>query len=443
MFPILAHDGTAYNINIDAKPTTTVVNNDLSVFANGVFDYAVVVADHPKQAELERKLTPTGHLVIIGEGRPVVGGWIHKDSTTHDDLTVNIYKRTTGDKITKRVASDKPKACIARYGAVGDALQLTPLIHQLYDLGYEVTLNVSPYTEEIYKYNPYIKNIVTQERNCIPNHDLGEYWDYWRKHYDRYINLSESIEGKLLKVEGRIDFYTPAKWRREVCNVNYHDQHVKLAGLNECKYELPEYYYAKWEEKELRNELKFFKDKFVIAWGLRGSSHHKQYPFYPELVHDWLEDHPDSYVLQLGGPESQNLQVDHARAIPLAGVWPLRQSLLVTKFVNLVIGPETALTNAASCWDTPKIVLLSHSSDNNLTKYWKNVINLKPDTDMAPCYPCHQLHYNIDSCPLVQADINGRQIPPVPVCTTAIKPETIYDSIEQVYNQWKKVNKGA
>jgi hypothetical protein len=45
----------------------------------------------------------------------------------------------------------------------------------------------------------------------------------------------------------------------------------------------------------------------------------------------------------------------------------------------------------------PKIVTLSHSSVENLTKHWKNCTNLTPKA--TPCYPCHQLHYGSEFCP--------------------------------------------
>lgn len=439
LFPILAHEGTTYDIRVGTEPTTTVVNNDLGAFTDNYFDHIVVTAKHNNQSELEQKLRLGGHLVIIGHGHPTAGTWQAKEDVTEGDITVKIYKKVAGQSY--KILPIKPKAekraVIARYGAIGDALQLTPVIHQLKDEGYHVTLNISPYTVDIYKHNPFVDNIVVQERNVIPNPDLGPYWEYWAKEYDRYINFSESIEGKLLKVEGRTDFYTPKAWRESVCNINYHDQHMKLAGITESKYVLPEFYYSRAEEKDLLHDLAYLKNKFVVMWALKGSSYHKHYAYYPEVAREWLEEHPDSYILQVGGPESIPLQIKHARAIPLSGGWPIRKSILATKYVDAVIGPESAITNAASCWDTPKIVLLSHSSPYNLTHYWKNVTTIMPDTAQAACYPCHQLHYTAESCPLVEVDINDRTVPSTPVCTTAVHPTKIYDSLEVLYLRWK------
>ena len=439
LFPILAHEGTAFNINMGDATQSHVVGHDLTIFNNNSFDNVVTVANNPDITELINKLKYSGHLIVLGEYRPR-GAWQTKEDIYIDGVHVQVYKRLLGKSDIihpiKRVVPPRKRACIARYGAIGDALQLTPIIHQLHDDGYDVTLNISPYTELVYKNNPYVSNIICQERNVIPNPDLGEYWDYWRKEYDLYINLSESIEGKLLKVEGRNDFYAPSAWRRSTCDVNYHDQHMQLANLPHSKYVLPEIYFSRDEIKAIDYELRPLKDKFKIVWALKGSSHHKQYPFFQEVANVWLNNHPDSYIITVGGPESIPLEVKHDRIIPLAGQWDIRKSFALVSKADLVIGPESAIVNASSCFDVPKICLLSHSNHNNLTKYWTNNYSLAPDKATAPCYPCHQLHYSLDSCPLVELDVDGRVVKDLPRCTTAITPDTLYDTMETVYNKW-------
>jgi len=62
----------------------------------------------------------------------------------------------------------------------------------------------------------------------------------------------------------------------------------------------------------------------------------------------------------------------------------------------MVGGPETGLLNAAACMEIPKVVLLSHSSNENLTRDWVNVVPMEPQN--THCYPCHMMHYNWDHC---------------------------------------------
>jgi len=442
LFPILAHEGTAFNINMSEATQSHVVGNDLSIFTNNSFDNVVTKADNPSILDLITKLKIGGHLITIGEYRPK-GSWQTKENIYIDGTMLQVYKKLYGKSdivldIKVPTAGTK-RACIVRYGAIGDALQLTPIIHQLHDDGYHVTLNISPYTEAVYRNNPYVNNIICQERNVIPNPDLGEYWDCWRKEYDLYINLSESIEGKLLKVEGRNDFHTPSAWRRANCNINYHDQHMQLANLPHSKYVLPELYFSRDEIKDIEYEIRPIKDKFKVVWALKGSSHHKQYPFFNEVAKVWLDKHPDSYILSVGGHESIPLQISHDRVVPLAGQWDIRKSFALVSKADLVIGPESAIVNGASCFDVPKICLLSHSSKDNLTRYWTNNYSLTPDTEVAPCYPCHQLHYSLESCPLVELEIDDRKLTNLPRCTTAINPDVLYNAMETVYSKWLKL----
>lgn len=63
---------------------------------------------------------------------------------------------------------------------------------------------------------------------------------------------------------------------------------------------------------------------------------------------------------------------------------------------DLVIGGETGMLNAVSFESVPKIVTLSHSSENNLTRDWVNCTSLAPEN--TPCFPCHRLHYGWEFC---------------------------------------------
>ncbi|MGL1446773.1 hypothetical protein ACSTJA_23905, partial [Vibrio parahaemolyticus] len=43
----------------------------------------------------------------------------------------------------------------------------------------------------------------------------------WEKRYDRFINLVYSVEGELLKIPGRPDYYWPDAQRRAHCARSY------------------------------------------------------------------------------------------------------------------------------------------------------------------------------------------------------------------------------
>jgi ADP-heptose:LPS heptosyltransferase len=84
------------------------------------------------------------------------------------------------------------------------------------------------------------------------------------------------------------------------------------------------------------------------------------------------------------------------RVICLSGELGIRDTLAIAKEVDVVIGCETGVLNAVAFEDNRKVVLLSHSSHENLTKHWDNTIALVPNG--LDCYPCHRLHYTREFC---------------------------------------------
>src|SRR5258708_6861406 len=307
-------------------------------------------------------------------------------------------------------------------------IMITPLIHQLHDDGYDVTMNISPYAIPIIEHNPYIKNLIIQEREMIPNPELGHYWDEWKNEYARYINLSESLEGRFLKVEGRRDFYTPKEWRIKTGEHNYYDATMRFGGYPEVVGRRGELYFTNAEERNCQRALAAYKDKFLVIWAMNGSSHHKIYPAQELVIEDFLLAHPDAYVITVGDGVKR-LTYQHQRLHDKVTEWGIRESLCAAKYASLVLGPETMMTNAAGSLGTPTITLLSHSTHEALCKHWgENDYCLAPDQAEAPCYPCFQLHYTFQgSCPAKQMQNaqTGEVIAEAPSCTFAISPQRL------------------
>lgn len=459
IYPQAAIDNGKYSLNFDIfpHPGLHAVDQNLSVIAKGSLDH-VFLGNRLSQysdpenlvKECTERLREGGHLVLhmVGETPDrtdpwlkAAGYWQTKDVYLRDGQMLGIYKLLGKQRrgiLPKRPASGKKRACIARYGAIGDMIMISPLIKKLFEDGYEVTMNITPYCAEVLKGNPYVHNIVLQERDAIPNSELGPYWSEWKDDYDKYINLSESIEGKLLKVEGRRDFYTTKAWREDLFgSVNYYDQTMRLGGYPDSRGSRGELYFTNGEEKEAKYIRDKFSGKFLILWSLKGSSFHKIYPRLRETLEHWLLQRPDAQVILTGAEGDAGLQFEMPQVLPLAGKLPLREVFCLTKYVDLVVGPESAVINAAGCYSTPKICFLSHSSVENLCKYWENSYHLEPEG--VACYPCHQLHYTLPSCPLlpapgpVPADYNGQ----APACAAqGVSPERLMATLDLVYNKW-------
>lgn len=469
IFPRVAVAPGKFSLNIDLlpNPNVTVCDGRLDVFADDTFDHIVVGPNlgmcpnpgaqmrgmvsklrHGGHAVLyfKKNLEPTAYTKFRFEEDSMMellsssGAWRIKYQDTRGGDMLLIAKKISGSRgtIVPCKARAKRRACIVRYGALGDMVMITPLIRKLAEDGYEVTMNITPYAAPVIENNPYVSNVVIQEREAIPNRDLGGYWDEWRGDYDKYINLSESIEGKLLKVEGRRDFHTSKEFRNRVAgDVNYYDWTMTLGGYPDLIGTRGELFFTPAERKEAAKLRQEYLGKFVIGWAMNGSSYHKIYPLARPVIEEWLEAHPDSVVFLLGGPEAQRYEFDHPRVIRTCGSWPLRKTLgFIAMVADAMIGPESMAMNVAACYDVPKVTFLSHSNAANLTRYWTNSYPMEPDIAMAPCYPCHQLHYTVESCPtaMIKNDLTGEIVASGPVCAMgAISGERVLATLETIY----------
>lgn len=322
----------------------------------------------------------------------------------------------------------KKEALVVRYGAIGDAIWATPVVRQLKREGYYVVYNCTPYSAQVLKHNPNIDEFLLQEKNYIPNKDLGDYWKTIGEGFDKVINLSQSVERKLLKCEGSDDYEWSQKKRHKNCNINYQDETMKAAGYPNMKGEMPELHFSEVEESLAQNLRMVNKDKFLVMWALCGSSFHKIYPWAPYVAGELDRNFEDIRVITVGDYLCKILEWQMNNTKNCSGQWTIRQSMIMTKYADLVIGPETGMLNAASCYDTPKIVFMSHSTPENLTKYWKNCTSLEPKN--CSCYPCHRLMYT-DACP------KGKKTKEAAKCSESIEPKLVYDTIKKYYEQWK------
>lgn len=308
----------------------------------------------------------------------------------------------------------------------GDMIMVTPLLRLLKEDGYHVTLNCNKRGESVIKHDPNIDKIIIHDEK-IPNEKLGEHWAELGKGYDRVINLSESIEKGLLAVEGSPEFHWPHLKRHTHYNVNYYDRTLELGGYGHIKGLNGELHFSPAEERIIADVRKKYIGKFKVLWSLSGSAQHKTFPYSPYAANAFLNKHPNAVIITVGDDICRIIEWDHPRVVKRSGQWSIRKSMLMTKYADLVISAETGIANAAGCYDTPKIILLSHSSEENLTKYWKNCINIKAE---VPCQPCHQIHYSEESCPINGQTVKG------PVCMTELMPGTLMEAMNTVYERW-------
>lgn len=326
-----------------------------------------------------------------------------------------------------RVRKGPKEALVMRYGAIGDMVMITPVVRQLKKDGYHIVLNCSEYATQVLKENPYIDEFIVQQKDVIPNDMLDEYWAEISKGFDKVVNLTGTIEQDLLKVQGKEEFNWSHKKRKKECNKNYIDYTMQKAGYD-LKGESTELFFTEQEEQLAKIFLENHKGKFLIVWAMSGSAMHKAYPWSEYIAGTICQKYgDDTLIVTVGDDIARMLEWNLPNTLPRCGIFTIRQSMILTKYANLVIGPETGILNAAGCYNTPKIIFLSHSSEENLTKYWKNVTPLHPEN--CRCHPCHKLIY-VDTCP--KGKMTDR-----PRCAENIKPETVFKAIEHYFKDWK------
>lgn len=316
--------------------------------------------------------------------------------------------------------SPKPAktAAVIRYGAFGDVLQSASILPGLKRQGYHVTFFCTPRGVEVIENDPHIDRLVVQEEDAVPNHELAAYFDYLGTRYTKVINLCETVEGIVLPMSSRAHFHWPKEARHMVCNVNYVEMQHRIAGI---PYSAPEtrFYPTPLERRWALAEKE--KSGKLIVWALTGSAFHKIWPHVDVVVNALLRERQDVKIAFVAGPKEAGLQPSIASpAIAnYAGVLGIRQAIALAQVADVVVGPETGVLNAVAMCDNRKVLILSHSSVDNLSRDWINTVSLHADVE---CYPCHRLQ--LDGWKYCNRHEDGGAL-----CQTALSPHLVYDAI--------------
>ena len=316
-------------------------------------------------------------------------------------------------------------------------IQVSSLFPLFKEQGYRVCVNVSERGKEILESDPNVDELLVQETDQVPNDRLTPYWERLEKCFDKFVQLSESIEGSLLLtpereeeirgervlVESSKDYNLSKEEIHEKYNVNYMERTHDIAGLP-YKF-LPKFYPTLEEKKHARRQRKKIKSKYVILWALSGSSVHKVYPWTDAVMSRILMDRKDLSFVTVGDSLCELLEVgweDEKRVVTKSGKWSVRETLAFLDVCDVVVGPETGVLNAASTLDCHKTVMLSHSSHENLSKHWKNTTALGPEDYPDYCFPCHKMHYGFSTC-------NRDKETGGAMCAAKINPKNVVEDI--------------
>lgn len=316
------------------------------------------------------------------------------------------------------------KTCgVVRYGAFGDCIQASSILPWLKEQGYHITFYCSDHGYPVIQHDPHIDRFIIQGKDEVPPQFLGEFWDETKRKYDKWINLSESVEGTWLVAPGSSKHWWPNHVRAKYLNVNY------LEFTHEISEVPPPYqpkFYSTVAERAWAKEKARSYGKRNILWSLSGSSPHKAWPHLDLVIKNILSRLPDVHVVLVGDYACKILETgwdNHPKVHCRSGVWSIRESMAFAEIADLVIGCETGLLNAAGFMETPKVITLSHSSEEMLTKHWKNTIALsQPKGTGCPMQPCRILHHTWDFC-------NKHEETGTALCQFTISPDAMWTAI--------------
>lgn len=283
------------------------------------------------------------------------------------------------------------RAGLVRVGGNGDALWAASVAAHLADEGYEVTVYVSKNGEEVLRHDPHIARIVVLPQALLTDEELLEYWANERPKFDKWVNLIGSVEGRLLPHQSVHEFYLPQGLRHKLMNVNYLDMVHAYA-------ELPDGLPSRQKFYPSDNELKWAKamrEKLagpMVLLSPTGSGPFKAWPHaqrFMELMADAgvytlmvgdLKPLPDLDVVERHGTEYGHV---------IGQEWPLRLAMTMALQADAVVATESVFANVVAFEAMPKVVMLSHSSHENLTRDWTNTAALEAP---VACHPCHRIH---------------------------------------------------
>lgn len=367
----------------------------------------------------------------ITDGHDVYGADLIENETRADGDEYSffqVYRKhsvpgvSLRERIWQRNPGGKKRALVARFGAFGDQLMASSILPHLQDQGYHVTYACTPRGEEVLRHDPHIDEFMLQDPDQMPAHALVHHIRrLGAERFDKVINLTGSLEQLNLLHPNDVGYWHDHETRVRLYDTNYLENTHRIAGVP-VKEPRQKFYLSQAEWNVTRA---FRADHpFAILISLSGSSVHKTYPHFGAVVRVLLRDTNATIVLTgdkdcqlleqaicqqafdddtLGDKPQAELQlmvtnrIGKPRLLLRSGDWSIREAMAHATVCDLVVGPETGLMHAVAFEEkVGKVVLMSHSSVNNLTRDWPNTTSLRPER--TPCYPCHRLHYGFENC---------------------------------------------
>jgi len=249
--------------------------------------------------------------------------------------------------------------------------------------------------------------------------------------FDTVIDLDGTLERGYIAMEDMNEYYMSSAYRRKKYGVlNYYDKTTISAGFKDSIGTKGDLYF-------LQSEISFteqiykdkYADKFVIICNLSGTSKHKLFYNAETIIKEFLSRHSDAVCITMGDKLCEDIKFEGERIINQFGVYPFRQSMLMTKYANLVIGCESGLMVAATALGAPTIQLMTAANIKNHGGDFSNDYSLQSPCE---CSPCHKGPYEYIGCPTFEY-LGVRY----PMCIK-FDINVVLNQMEKVYGNWRR-----
>lgn len=387
------------------------------------------------------RLRVGGHLIVWGKAAQGLSvpqalgteccGWDwlwHDEAGEGDEATYLQVFRKASHGEGREEFQQRPDRCaaVARPGGTnvgyGDALWASSVIAQLHGMGYHVTAYVDGAGEEALRHDPNVGRFVVDALKILGPEDQAAYWRHEAGRYDRWVNLTHAVEGTMLFDPSQMMTLWPKAARHARASGNYLEAIHAVAGL---PYVPAQRFYPTPEEKygaaEVRGE-----HKIMVVLADTGSTETKWWPGMAQFAAELVEAYPDMLVVALGKLRSDFPEHPRIKVIGTDGTW--RQAAAIAMEADIVVGQETGLLNAVAFEENHKVVLLTHSTAENLTRDWRNTETIA--AEHLPCYPCHILHF--DGFRLCAKDAETGAA----ACQASIRTQWVREAVERAIHGW-------
>jgi ADP-heptose:LPS heptosyltransferase len=337
-----------------------------------------------------------------------------------------VYRKRDAPSVLDQQPPPEKICAVVKLGAHGDALWGSSVFPHLKEQGYYTVLYTQDTGEEVLRHDPHIDRLIKFESR-VPLEQLGQFFQWVEQRYKNSRLLVEVVEGTLLPAPSKIQYHFPVAMREKLMNFNYLEFHHLQARV---PYEPRQKFYPSEEEKQWANatRLTIPSTKLVVIVPT-GSSVTKMWPHTAQFVERVLKEREDTTVVMLGEERELGLdRIKDPRFLKIGLKWKVRQAMTFCLLADVVVGQETGLLNCVAFEkEVAKIVLLTHSSHENLTRDWPNTASIGKPPPQCGFKACHRLHYDWNYC----ARDEGAN---AASCQSAISVEDVMEQLEQALN---------